>query len=329
MEARGGTAETRALEEAAGAFARDPNKKTRRRIFLVSDGLERGGHAPLEDAKKTGSALAAAGVECVAFAVGSDADLEFLAALTLDGKNGRAVRVEEASSLSAELGAELERGAIAPGGNVVIHRPAGAPVRVASLPAVRGVARTRVRDGALGLASVESGIPLFAWSASARVAAMGVAPGSDLAPNYVDEPDLWRSILAALAPPNGAPSATLEGDAIAVDAPSAGEAGSLTILQGRERTTLWRDGACTFRGPLGSVGEGWAEARAGARSLGPLFLARPVPIEAAPWLRAAPWPPLRDLAAPRGAPWRVLACVASILLLVAGAAAGWWPRRTA
>jgi hypothetical protein len=329
MEARGETAEMRALEEAITNFPSRGAKPARRRIFLVSDGLERGGRAPLEDAKKTGGALAAANIECVAFAVGADADLEFLRALTLDGKNGRALRVEEAAALAAEVASELERGALAPGGTVAIQHPAGAPIRLVALPPVAGVARTKAREGALTLATVESGIPLFAWSASARVAAVGVSPGSELAPNYAGDADLWRSTVAALAPPDDAPSAALIGNRIEVDAPSAGDAGSLELVQGSERAILWRTGTQSFQGDLGPLREGWGRARAGARTLGPVFLARATPIEASPLLSAVPWPPLSRLAAPAGGSWRLPSCLASILCLLVGACVGWFPRKGA
>ncbi|HKE02126.1 MAG TPA: vWA domain-containing protein [Planctomycetota bacterium] len=319
IEARGETDLDAAIRDAQRLLDREG---ARRRLFLVSDGLERGARAPLAAARAIGERLAAAGIEPTAFAVGADADLEFLAALTLDGRNGRALPLPNAASLDEALVSEAAASALVGGGNVIVHA-ADAPIGLASLPPVRGAARVRPRAGAIVLASVEGGAPLLAWSPGLRLAALAVAPGSDLAPGWEDRVEPFVAIAGALAPPLPLRRAWREGDAVSLDDPRAGDAGSRTLVQGGRSHRLWRVGASLFRGEADGLASGWARVVDDLGvEIGAVAVERATPIEASPDLPALALPGLRELPArPAGAsarPW--LFALGSALLLAAAAA---------
>lgn len=253
-EARGATEATAALREAVDAFS--DSKATKKKIYIISDGLERGGKAPIAQAADCGQLLQKSGIEVFAFAVGADADREFLNALTLDGRNGRAVAIEQAGRLPEILKNEWSRDGLIPGGTVVSVEDTNSPVAMKNLPALRAAAPVKARLGAIVAASLASGEPICAFSANGRIAAFASLPGNELAPNYCKLNDVWGPILQKIAAGADRPRLFTEGDEIVVTDPAAGTDGARRLRSAGGAgpfITLYRKDLFTFRGSRGTL----------------------------------------------------------------------------
>ncbi len=317
--ARGDTDETAALR---AAFAHFDRAEARRRLFLVSDGLHGGGRAPLEEARACGEDLARAGVACHAFAVGADADVAFLAALTLDGRNGTLSRVDDPEHLPEAVSSVAARDGLVPGGPVAGSAEPDAPLVLPEAPPVVALARTRARDGARVLARVEGGPPLLALDASRRVAALAVAPGAEEAPAWADLPGVFGPLLSLLARAEPSRRGWIEGGDVLVEDERAGDVGALRLLLPGSVAWLWREAPHRFRGAAPGAAAGWADVQpAGPGAPSTIFLARAAPSEASPALPAGEARSLSDLPPPRGETsirW-VLGVLGAALLLAAWA----------
>jgi hypothetical protein len=278
VEARGSTDVLAALSGAAAAFEGDG----RRRVFLVSDGLDKGGGGIAAEARKRGEELRQARVQLTAFAVGADSDREFLAALTLDGAIGQVLDVRDADSLPPALTEAFGRGSFAPGGPVLPLRPPGAPLTFAGLPPIGAVVKTRTADGAFLLAATPAGDPVFAWHRVARVAAFAGLPGSAEAPAYVNPGDLWRDVFFALAGPRLEASAVLGGGRVSVEGVP-GDAAAVVLTQGGARAVAYRRDGRVLEGDAAGLRPGPAALSSlTGEALGPVFVEAPVPDEASP-----------------------------------------------
>jgi hypothetical protein len=279
VEARGSTDVLAALSGAAAAFEGGAG---RRRVFLVSDGLDKGGGGIAAEARRRGEELRQARVQLTAFAVGADADREFLGALTLDGAIGQVLDVRDAESLPPALTEAFGRGSLAPGGPVSSLRPPGAPLTFAGLPPIGAVVKTRAADGAFLLAATAAGDPVFAWHRAARVVAFAGLPGSAEAPAYVNPGDLWRDVLTALAGSRLEASAVLGGGRVSVEG-LPGDAAAVVLTQGGARAVAYRADGRTLEGDAAGLRPGPAALSSlTGEALGPVFVEAPVPDEASP-----------------------------------------------
>ncbi|MBI3817660.1 MAG: VWA domain-containing protein [Planctomycetes bacterium] len=322
VEPRGGTEEVAAIRGAAERFAK--SKDTKNKIYFISDGLEKGGNAPIEDARACGENLKQSGIEILAFAVGADADLAFLRALTLDDQNGRALRVDNIRDLPEKLQNEWARDGMLPGGPVVADASGRAPVLFHRPPPVKGAARVRADPDASVAAALATGEPVFAFTKNGRVAAFATLPGGELAPEYVTSDELWLSVLQTIAKPAPRARAWIEGPIIYVEDRDCGGDGARRILQNEIVTTLIRGADCIFSGPSAGLAGGNAALKSSTGGdVGIVSIEAGAPREALPDLALPPFSGLDSLEpAAAGRSWQWPCCVVGIVALVLAALAG-------
>ncbi|MFN0205901.1 MAG: vWA domain-containing protein [Planctomycetota bacterium] len=327
---RGTTNVASALERAAEWMNRTPAVH-KRRIILISDGLEKGGGAPVSGARAAGEMLLLQKIELLTFAIGSDADLEFLRALTLDGTNGRTVTVSNGSELPRAVGDEVTKDALAAGGAVEVYNPPGVPFSLTSLPFIEYVAKTKLRGGARLLASTGGGRPLMAISPDSKIVAFASGAGGSLATNYND-PRLFEILLDGIAARGAALEATAGAENIYCNIINPGTEGAVQIQQKNAVARLYRTGGSEFSGEFsgarGELREGWAKVYSSTGAeIGTVYIHVPHSSDAPPGLAPQIY---QNAGAPAAITKKTIPlelCIVAIALLVAGAAAGLLPQR--
>jgi hypothetical protein len=320
-----GATDVAASLERAAALLNSTQGARRGRIILISDGLERGGGASREDARRAGDRLAAANIDIFTFAIGGDADPEYLRGLTLDGRNGRSATVTRAEDLAFVMERELSHEGMVRGGRVETYDPGGTPFAFESLPDVDWLAKTKLQKGALLLAS-SGGRPLLAVSPGGRVAALATVPGGERAGAYASEA-IWRVVLGALARPRADARVVLSGGRAICTFPDAGDEGALRLRQGEREILLVRTAEQEFAGPAGALEPGSVELYHSAGThAGTLFLEAAPESDLPPWRTPVIWNAGRTPEPPPRVPVVAL-CMAGAVLLAAGAAASAWPSR--
>lgn len=323
MEPRGGTGLLASVRSAIQQFS-SSTTPARRRIFLVSDGLDQGGRAPLTEGHALGRELQGANIEIVCFATGDDADLDFHRALTLDGHNGRVFTIAGRETLEQVFRNEMAKDLVVEGGPVVPVGAAGALTRWSVLPDAARIVTTRATPGAVVSAALLNGRPVLAFSASGNVVSLALDPAADFAPRWLSDMQFWRTLLFALDSRRAELRINLGSDRLTLFHPRASGEGAFRIRQGDRQALLARVAEGRFEGDAGSIRSGEALLlHSDGRPAGPVQVVTGPNVEALADLPALQLPTLAELVEPGDrrrvrSPWFA---AAAALLITLGAIA--------
>lgn len=195
--ARGGTALASSLDAAIGWLGTHGKTNQKRRIFLLSDGREDSREKQLGWAEKIGERLVQKNIELVAFAVGDDADLESLRALTQNESNGKVLLAGSLNHLESLFLEQSRSHFLEPGPQRVSKKKINSlsflPEAAPDLPSRWKLA---LSSGSESLYENKNGKPVLAWKRVGQGAVIALASQLDAA--WENEISIWESLLRSL-----------------------------------------------------------------------------------------------------------------------------------
>ncbi len=195
--ARGGTAVASSLEAALTWLDAQRKTNQRQRIFLLSDGREESREKKENWAKEFGERLASKNIELIAFAVGDDADLGSLRALTQNESNGKVLLAGSLNNLESLFLEHSRSHFLEPGPQKVGKNKSNSlSFLQESAPDLQSRWKLALNADSESLYENQNGKPVLAWKRVGQGAVMALA--SPLNAGWENESSIWESLLRSL-----------------------------------------------------------------------------------------------------------------------------------